>query len=630
MTQDSKTCQEDEASRSEHQAMTPDTNNGKLFIPKTGEVVDGEDSLLGTVTEEGGTVAMGDAEKQNMLHDGGNGELPDDSQPEQEDDGVPIDRGWAWFVLAGSFLNVMLLAGYGRSVAIFFVAYLEEFEASATKTTLFMGVMAGTYSISSLISMNIILQLLGERKTVLLGGTISVVGMLTGVFATSITYLICTHSILTGIGHSMIHPPALVLIGKYFKKRRGIATAFAMSGISIGGSVFPPLVRFLLDEYGVRGSMLILTGLTMNMWVGAALFRPLSFFHKRIPKHPSVMSEERKHDQTQGNEKHGNEYDVVRACSVKELTSINGGKAVVSFASQSNRAEGQISAIIRKSTRPESVVSIESQVDSLSESQIRLYTSNLDLTSMSMVDITEVNAESFDNEQESKEAKGCGMYVKRALSAFDFSLFKQPMFLLIVAFVHFGIIFRLFGVYLPALANEKGISQTDAAYLLTLSCVLDFFSRLAVGFVADLKYIKVNHLMVIGMLISGMATQFVYFFNTYALLVVFSVIVGLFGSFYYCLIPVAIVDFMGLEYMAKVLGFIAVFHGLALSVTHPIMGTIRDLTSSYNLCFTYIGICNFIAAIFLLCVPLVRRQANRMKSQSSPKNIEENRPLKSS
>ncbi|XP_048247032.1 uncharacterized protein LOC125377489 [Haliotis rufescens] len=380
----------------------------------------------------------------------------------------------------------------------------------------------------------------------------------------------------------MIHAPALVLIGKYFKKRRGIATAVAMSGISIGGSVFPPLVRFLLDEYGVRGSMLILTGLTMNMWVGAALFRPLSFFHKRIPKHPSVMSEGRKHDQRQGNEKHGNEHDVVGARSVKELTSINGGKAVVSFASQSNRGKGQISTIICKSTRPESVVSIESQVDSLSESQIRLYTSNLDLTSMSVVDITEVNAESFDNEQESKEPRGCGMYVKRALSAFDFSLFKQPMFLLIVAFVHFGIIFRLFGVYLPALANEKGISQADAAYLLTLSCVLDFFSRLAVGFVADLKYIKVNHLMVIGMLISGMATQFVYFFNTYALLVVFSVIVGLFGSFYYCLIPVAIVDFMGLEYMAKVLGFIAVFHGLALSVTHPIMGKILILYFMLN------------------------------------------------
>ncbi|XP_071085732.1 monocarboxylate transporter 5-like [Haliotis cracherodii] len=629
MTQDSKTCREDEADRSEHLVMTPDTNNGKLFVTRTGEAVDGEDSLSGMVTEEGVTGAGVDAEKQNMLHDGGNGELPDDSQPEQEDVGVPIDRGWAWVVLAGSFLNVILMAGYGRSVAIFFVAYLEEFEASATKTTLFMGVMAATYSISSLISMNIILQLLGERKTVLLGGTISVVGMLTGVFATSITYLICTHSILTGIGHSMIHAPALVLIGKYFKKRRGIATAVAMSGISIGGSVFPPLVRFLLDEYGVRGSMLILTGLTMNMWVGAALFRPLSFFHKRIPKHPSVMSEGQKHDQRHGNDKNGNEHDVVRACSVKELTSVNGGKAVVSFASQSNRGKGQTGAIICKSTRPESVVSIESQVESLSESQIKLYTSNPDLTSMSMVDITEVNAESFDNEQESKEAKGCSMYVKRALSAFDFSLFKQPMFQLIVACAHFGVIFRLVGIYLPALANEKGISQTDAAYLLTLSCVLDFFSSLVVGFVADLKYIKINHLMVIGMLISGMATLFVYYFNTYTLLVVFSVIVGLFGSFYHCLIPVAIVDFMGLEYMAKVLGFIAVFHGLARSVTHPIMGTIRDLTSSYNLCFNYIGICNFIAAIFLLCVPLVRRRANRMKSESSPKNIEENRPLKS-
>ncbi|XP_067659779.1 monocarboxylate transporter 5-like isoform X2 [Haliotis asinina] len=618
MTQDSSTCQEDECEKGENVFMT-NIDNGKPS--KTGQDIGAEQSLSGMET---GAREDGENDGKN---DGDDGQSPDDNQPEQDDDGLPIDRGWAWVVLAGSFLNVIIMVGYGRSIAIFFVAYLEEFEASAAKTTLFMGVMAGTFSLSSLFSMNVILQLLGERKTVLVGATISVVGMLTGVFATSITYLICTHSIIIGIGHSMIHGPALVLIGKYFKKRRGIATSIAMSGISIGGSVFPPLVRFLLDEYGVRGSMLILTGVTMNVWVGASLFRPLSFYQKRMTG--SIKMAGRNEDQRNASEVNRDNHIVSQSHSGKEPTRVNSSNSVVASETQCSNAKGEMSDAVRKRTRPQSFGSVESQADSLSERKMRLYTSNPDLT-MSMVDIREVNSESIHNNQGTKEAKCTARYLKKALSALDFSLFRQPMFQMIVVFAHFGVLFGLVGIYLPALGKEKGISQTDAAYLLTLACVLDFFSRLAVGFVADLKIIKVNHLMVIGILVSGTATHFVYFYNSYALLVVFSVIVGLFGSFYHCLIPVAIVDFMGLDKMAKVLGFIAVFHGLSISVTHPIMGTIRDITKSYNFCFTYIGISNYITAVILLCVPLVQRRESKMKPESSPEDVEENRPLTSS
>ncbi|XP_046375727.2 monocarboxylate transporter 3-like [Haliotis rufescens] len=544
--------------------------------------------------------------------DGGDGGAVEGSAQPEEDDGLPIDHGWAWVVLAGSVLNVFMMVGYGKAIAIFFVAYLKEFEASAATTTLFMGVMAGTFSLSSLFSMNVILQLIGERKTVIIGGTIAVIGMLTAVFATSITYLICTHSILIGIGHSMIHGPALVLIGKYFKKRRAIATAVAMSGISLGGSVFPPLANFLLNEYGVRGSMLILTGLTMNVWVGAALFRPLSYFQKKAAKNRSVMNKE-----------HGDgDDDVAKDSSVKMAVDDSGGNNAGLCDSQMDTDKEKV---VNKRNRPDSAISFGSQIDEHSECQLRMYKSNPDLTSMSLVDIREVHPQYADDQQETRLHKSACMHVKQAFAAFDFSLFKQPMFQLIAAFSHFGIVFTLAGAYLPVLANEKGIPPTEAAFLLTIAGVLDFCGRLALGFVADLKYIKINHLMAIGIVISGTVAQFASFYNTYALFIVFSVLAGIFGSFYNCLIPIAIVEFMGLKHMAKVLGFISVFHGLAMCLTHPIMGAIRDLTGSYNLCFNYIGICNYICAILLLCIPLVTK-----KTPTTPKakELEEGQPLK--
>ncbi|XP_067659790.1 monocarboxylate transporter 12-like [Haliotis asinina] len=589
--------------------LIPDDENART---KSGENLWDEDQNPLSPATRATKDDPGDVDNRLLKEEEDVGKKEDKTQSE-EDNGLPIDRGWAWVVLVGSVLNVFIMVGYARGIAIFFVAYLKEFQASAATTTLFMGVMAGTSSIASLFSMTVILRLLGERKTVIIGGTVAALGMLTAVFATSITYLICTHSILMGIGLSMIHGPALVLIGKYFKKRRGIATAIAMSGISLGGSVFPPLVRFLLDEYGVRGSMLILTGLTMNVWVGGSLFRPLSYFQKKTPKTVSLRNQGDRngHGLEAPHENSGNEdaKDFSTNMNVDDL-----GKASIPMVTDKEKA-------VRKRSRPDSTISYESQVCDRSEYHLRMYTSNPDLTSLSLVDLREVNPlQDVDDEHET-----VWMHVKEAFAAFDFSLFKQPMFQLLAAFTHFGMVFTLTGAYLPVLAKEKGVGPTEAAFLLTIQGVMDFCGRIAVGFVADLKYIKINHLMAIGIVISGTVAQFASFYNSYTLLIVFSVLAGLFGSFYNCLIPLAIVEFMGLKNMANVLGFVAVFHGLAMALTHPIMGAIRDLTGSYNLCFNYIGICNYICAILLLCIPLVTKKTS---APSDGKDLEEGQPLK--
>ncbi|XP_046560584.1 monocarboxylate transporter 14-like [Haliotis rubra] len=206
-----------------------------------------------------------------------------DGDEEDEDEGLPVDRGWAWIILAGSFINIGLMIGYSRGLAMLFVEYLKVFGASTAKTTLLMGVNAAFYSFGALISMHIIVSLIGIRKTLLLGATITCIGMMTAIFATSIDFLIGTHSILIGLGNSMIYGPSMVNIGHYFKKRRGLASAAAMSSVSFGGSVFPPLVRYLLDEFGLFGTMTILTGIVMNMFVGAAVQRPLESFRKKTP-----------------------------------------------------------------------------------------------------------------------------------------------------------------------------------------------------------------------------------------------------------------------------------------------------------------------------------------------------------
>lgn len=78
-----------------------------------------------------------------------------------------------------------------------------------------------------------------------------------------------------GLGLAFNLNPALTMIGKYFYKRRPIANGLAMAGSPVFLSTLAPLNSWLYDEFGWRGSFLILGGLLLNCCVAGSLMRPI-------------------------------------------------------------------------------------------------------------------------------------------------------------------------------------------------------------------------------------------------------------------------------------------------------------------------------------------------------------------
>ena len=61
----------------------------------------------------------------------------------------------------------------------------------------------------------------------------------------------------------------------YFESKRAFATGIAVCGSGIGSALFAPLTDMLIQSYGWRGAMVIVSGLVLNCCVFGALFRPL-------------------------------------------------------------------------------------------------------------------------------------------------------------------------------------------------------------------------------------------------------------------------------------------------------------------------------------------------------------------
>ncbi|KAK6179052.1 hypothetical protein SNE40_011498 [Patella caerulea] len=84
--------------------------------------------------------------------------------------------------------------------------------------------------------------------------------------------------LFSGLGNACLYGPSLVMIGKYFEKRRGLVTGVAIAGGSVGQFIMPPIVRLLFDNYGLRGGLLLIGGIMFQCAITSSVMRPTSYY----------------------------------------------------------------------------------------------------------------------------------------------------------------------------------------------------------------------------------------------------------------------------------------------------------------------------------------------------------------
>lgn len=121
----------------------------------------------------------------------------------------------------------------------------------------------------------ILTNLFGCRTMGMVGGFIGSLGLILSSFADNIYHLYFTFGLMTGIGLGLGYIPSITIVGFYFRRYQSMAVGFAASGVGVGTFIFPPLIRFLNDTYGWRGSILLIGGISLNLIVVSAFFRPI-------------------------------------------------------------------------------------------------------------------------------------------------------------------------------------------------------------------------------------------------------------------------------------------------------------------------------------------------------------------
>ncbi|XP_026729145.1 monocarboxylate transporter 10-like [Trichoplusia ni] len=235
----------------------------------------------------------------------------------------PPDGGWGWVVVFASFMVNLIADGITFSFGVFFPHFLEYFGESKGKTAWIAGIFMAMPLLSGPIA-SFLTDRYGCRRVTICGSILAAIGFVISAFVDNMETLFLTFGIMAGFGLSLCYVAAVVIVAYYFEKKRSLATGISVCGSGIGTFVFAPLTYVLLDEYGWRGTTLILAGLFLNMAVCGLLFRDLPW--------TTTMNEERAKERKRRRERKRNKRFGSSADSFSDSKSSAAGSTKVNEA----------------------------------------------------------------------------------------------------------------------------------------------------------------------------------------------------------------------------------------------------------------------------------------------------------
>lgn len=179
----------------------------------------------------------------------------------EDDDPVQYPEGGlqANLVVLGAFFGLLPSWGIANSVGVIQTYIAENQLANVPNSTiswvfsifLFLmtssSVLTGTYFDRN-----------GAKYPMIIGSVFLIAGLIAVANATKLYQFILSFSVLCGLGSGIVMSPIIGVISHYFKRNRATAIGIATNGGSVGGVVFPLMLRKLYSDIGFMWSMRIL------------------------------------------------------------------------------------------------------------------------------------------------------------------------------------------------------------------------------------------------------------------------------------------------------------------------------------------------------------------------------------
>lgn len=118
----------------------------------------------------------------------------------------------------------------------------------------------------------------------LIGAFIYTLASFLAIFVVSTTQLIITNGFLQGLGMGLLIPVSYTSFNSYFTKKKVLYLSLCKASIGLITMVYPHFIKFTMSEYGFRGTLAILCGISAHSIFGALVMHPVKWHMVKQPK----------------------------------------------------------------------------------------------------------------------------------------------------------------------------------------------------------------------------------------------------------------------------------------------------------------------------------------------------------
>lgn len=186
--------------------------------------------------------------------------------------GAPTSH--AWILLGGAFLTFSISASLMHAYTVFLLAFIGEFGWTRAQSSI-------AYSVSQLVSggsaplVGWLVDRLGSRRMVLIGGVLLTLGLLASAYATSLWQVVVLYGLVMTLGSNSLGMVVFVpMISRHFVRSRGLAVSILQSANGFGRAFSAPVAQIMISGLGWRTAYLWEAGFMAVLVIPlAAIFR---------------------------------------------------------------------------------------------------------------------------------------------------------------------------------------------------------------------------------------------------------------------------------------------------------------------------------------------------------------------
>lgn len=203
---------------------------------------------------------------------------------------APPDGGYGWVIVVCFLIINSCLLPLTQCFGIIYGKQFSDMNITAAEISFLLHLNNSVMCSLGLFS-GPLLKRFDFRQVSFMGSCLVCLGILATAFAKSYEALIVTVGIIIGAGQGILMPGMYIAVNSYFKRRLTLAISVQVTGASLTQIFMPQVCRFLLEEYDVQGTILILAGISLNAIPMAILLRPL-----KKPDPPPVQQTQSDHE----------------------------------------------------------------------------------------------------------------------------------------------------------------------------------------------------------------------------------------------------------------------------------------------------------------------------------------------